>query len=150
MSEWFGTASAGMAEWNRHPASQPGRDWCSSRVNSRLAEAWQWPSEVVDDCRDAMPQDVEACFRKLADEWSRDVGNVSSIAALTSHPKYKEIIDLGWDVVPYLLSDLQQNKRFWFPALHEITKIRPFDPSDAGNSRRMTEAWVKWGQKRFT
>lgn len=144
MSEWDGSASTGTMEWRRHPASQAEREWCGRRGGTLLAEFWEWPV-VDDDCCD-----VGTCFVKLADEWSRDVGNASSISALTSHPKYQEIVKLGWDVVPYLLSDLQQNKRFWFPALYEITKIRPFDPSDAGNSRRMTEAWVKWGQRRFT
>ena len=91
---------------------------------------------------------VEARFRTLAKEWSRDVSNVSSVGVLTSHPKYKQIVRLGWDVVPFLLVDLQSNRGFWFTALNEITGIRPFDSSDAGNSRRMTEAWIKWGRRK--
>lgn len=91
---------------------------------------------------------TEAKFRKLANNWSSDVGNVSSVGVLTSHPTYQEIVRLGWDVVPFLLADLQQNRGFWFTALNEITGIRPFDPSDAGNSVRMTEAWIRWGKRK--
>jgi hypothetical protein len=92
--------------------------------------------------------DIEQHFRHLAEKWSAETGCVSSVSDLISHPSYQEIIKLGWDAVPYLLADLQKNKRFWFPALAAITKIRPFDPSDAGNGRRMTEAWVKWGRRK--
>jgi len=91
---------------------------------------------------------LEQRFRRLADEWSRQTSTVSSVNALVSHPKYREIIQLGWSVVPYLLRDLQSKGDFWFPALAEITGIRPFDPHDAGKSRRMTAAWIEWGKKK--
>jgi hypothetical protein len=87
-------------------------------------------------------------FHRLAAEWSREVQNVSSLTAMVAHPKYRQIVDLGWEVVPFLLTDLQRNKRFWLPALHEITEIQPFDSSDAGNSKRMMNAWIKWGKNK--
>ena len=55
---------------------------------------------------------------------------------------------MGWDVLPYLLSDLATRKRFWFPALAAITDLRPFDRKDSGNYKLMTEAWLKWGRLR--
>jgi hypothetical protein len=61
---------------------------------------------------------------------------------------YQEIIGLGWPAVPYLLNDLDRNKRFWFPALAAITGLRPFDSIDASNYRRMTEAWLRWGKRK--
>jgi hypothetical protein len=91
---------------------------------------------------------IEKRFRALAADWSANTSHISSVNDLILHPSYKEIIKLGWDVVPFLLIDLQQNKRFWFPALYAITKVRPFDPSDAGNGRRMTDAWVRWGKRK--
>jgi hypothetical protein len=91
---------------------------------------------------------VEARFRRLADDWSRDTIHISSVSDLINDRRYQEIIGLDWDVVPYLLKDLQQNKRFWFPALAAITGVRPFDSGDASNPRRMTQAWVKWGKRK--
>lgn len=91
---------------------------------------------------------VEARFRKLAEEWSREIGSASSVGVMTSHPKYREIVGLGWDVVPLLLSDLRAGRGFWFTALAEITGIRPFDPRDAGRSKRMSEAWIRWGKRK--
>ncbi len=111
------------------------------------------PEEDVVSMRDffgaaAPAANVEVRFHKLATEWLKAVGSVSSVEALTSHPKYREIVRLGWDVVPFLLADLQQGRGFWFTALNEITGIRPFDPSDAGKSKRMTEAWIIWGKRK--
>jgi hypothetical protein len=91
---------------------------------------------------------VESRFRQLATEWKNETGNVSSLTALIAHPKYREIVKLDWEVVPFLLRDLQDNHGFWFPALREITNITPFDPSDEGNSKRMTKAWIQWGKKK--
>ena len=102
--------------------------------------------ELAKSSRAAEP--LEQKFRRLAGEWSRDVGNVSSVSAMTSHPKYREIVKLGWDAVPLMLADLREKRGFWFSALHEITKIRPFDPSDAGNSKRMSDAWLSWGKNK--
>jgi hypothetical protein len=87
-------------------------------------------------------------FHQLAADWSNEVQNVSSLTAMAVHPKYRQIVGLGWDAVPLMLIDLQRNKRFWLPALHEITGIQPFDPGDAGNSKRMVNAWLRWGKNK--
>lgn len=113
------------------------------RVFSRLLNELT-PREVAV----ADPVTVADRFRQLADEWAREVASVSSVTAMTSHPKYQEIVKLGWDAVPLMLSDLQARKGYWFTALHQITGIRPFDPTEAGNTRRMAEAWVSWGKKK--
>lgn len=151
MSEWFGTASARLTEWDRHADYSPSliHDWCSNRFNSLLAEVWQWPAEVSDECCDPTTQEIEVCFKKFADEWSRDVQNVSSLTDMVLHPRYRQIINMKWDVVPFLLIDMQHNKRYWLPALTEITGIQPFDPKDAGNNKRMIEAWIKWGKHKY-
>jgi hypothetical protein len=90
--------------------------------------------------------DIATAFRTLADEWSARTQHISSNKDLITDPNYRQIVKLGWSVVPLLLKDMRDNKRFWFPALYEITNVRPFDPSDAGNGKRMLEAWMKWGR----
>lgn len=147
MAECFGAAPTSTAEWDRgYDDAEPVR-WHRDRFKSLLAKLWQEPSEVMDVC-DLTNDEVDECFRRLANEWEQEIQNVSSVLVLTSHPNYREIVRLGWRVVPYLLRDLQTNRRFWFPALHEITGISPFDRSDAGDSERMLEAWVKWGKRK--
>lgn len=118
-------------------------------LDSVLQENWEMPSTVaLVSAAPAPVTDIEAQFNELAAMWSKRTKHVSSATDLVSDPAYQGIIDLGWEVVPYLLVDLQKNKRFWFPALHAITNIRPFDPRDAGNSRRMTDAWIRWGKRK--
>jgi hypothetical protein len=105
---------------------------------------------VASKQRMSVPDDLptEQRFQKLAGEWSRDTWHISSPKDLTNHPKYRQVIDLGWDVVPSLLRELHRTDRFWFTALSEITHLRPFDPKDAGNVKRMTDAWLDWGRKK--
>jgi hypothetical protein len=85
-------------------------------------------------------------FARLANKWSSDTDHISSVTDLINDSSYQQIIDMGMDVVPHLLNDLDRNKRFWFPALAAITGLRPFDPKDMGNYRLMTEAWLRWGR----
>ena len=142
----FGTAPARTAEWDSSFGTGI-RLERGSRFKSMLAEVWQQP-DTEDECYESTTDKVESCFNKLADQWERETQSVSSVPALISHPSYQRIIKLGWGVVPFLLRDLQVNRRFWFPALYEITRIRPFDRSDAGDSERMLQAWVKWGKRK--
>jgi hypothetical protein len=97
---------------------------------------------------DLNPQSLADKFKELADEWSRETGHISSASDLINNTRYQQIISLGWPVIPYLLNDLKRNKRFWFPALAEITGLRPFDPRDASNYRHMTDAWLRWGRRK--
>jgi hypothetical protein len=139
-SDWYEPESA--LEWRK--AQRP-----RNNVEGKLALIDEIVSKALVTTRtDSAEVPVEARFRELANEWSSEVSNVSSVGVLTSHPKYQEIVRLGWGVVPFLLADLQQDRGFWFTALNEITGIRPFDPSDAGKTKRMTEAWVNWGKRK--
>ena len=123
MAECFGTAPARTAEWDRR-YDTGFRLERGSRFKSLLAEVWQKPDEE-DACPPRTSQEVENCFKRLADEWSRNTMHISSSSDLINDKSYRDIIDMGWDVVPYLLIDLQQNKRSWFPALAEITRLAP-------------------------
>ncbi len=135
-----------IQEWFPVATQQP--RWEARRSNPSLDDMWERPIEEAEVVVFEPDLSVEERFLRLATDWSEHTRHVSSINDLTSYPSYQRIINLGWDVVPLLLVDLQQNKRFWFPALYAITKVRPFDPSDAGNGKRMTDAWVKWGKRK--
>ncbi|SRR6266481_3596303 len=125
-------------------------DWSYSPKHGvdEIKTMWEIPRRERGFVSALIEPDIQTCFNNLAEEWSEATWHVSSIEDLTSHPNYRKIVELGWDAVPFLLRDLQQSHRFWFPALGEITKLRPFDPKDAGNIQRMTEAWISWGKKK--
>jgi len=132
--------------WEWLPASET--RWDHRRFNRHLEEMWERPVKETQVVMLQPPAPLRDRFIQLASDWSKDTAHISSVSDLTTHPSYQKIIQLGWDVVPLLLADIQTNRRFWFPALNAITNVRPFDPGDAGNNRRMTEAWIKWGQRK--
>jgi hypothetical protein len=90
---------------------------------------------------------IEARFLRLASEWERATGHLSSMKAASEHPAYQEIISLGPDVVPLLLRDLKENERHWFIALRTITGANPIPKSAAGNIPKMIEAWLTWARE---
>jgi len=133
--EWNPTHGRQVHWWDRE-----------KEFKKSLAEKWIYPRVQIADT--SADESIEARFGRLADDWSRETCHISSLSDLVKNPRYQQIISLGWPVVPYLLSDLESNKRFWFPALASITGLRPFDPKDACNYRQMTDAWLRWGKRK--
>lgn len=64
------------------------------------------------------------------------------------HPSYLAIIGLGKEALPFILKDLQRETNHWFTALRAISKVEssPVRSEDAGNLKKMREAWLKWGK----
>jgi hypothetical protein len=89
---------------------------------------------------------VEQKLRRLEIQWQADTQFLSDAGRIVNHPAFQQIIALGKDVVPYLLRDLQARPSLWVWALPEITCENPVPASDAGNIRKMSDAWLKWGQ----
>jgi hypothetical protein len=129
-----------------HPAPEkPYPDWCPLKTPGRV---FMDSSLVAVEQAKPIDRTVENRFHRLAGEWALEVRTISSLSAMVENEKYRQIVSMGWDAVPFLLHDLQQNNGFWFTALSEITKIRPFDPRDAGNRKKMAEAWIQWGKRK--
>jgi hypothetical protein len=96
---------------------------------------------------DPAAETLEQKFNRLADAWQSGVAHLSSSSKRDNHPAYQEIIALGQPVVPLLLRDLERTSRHWFTALATITKAQPVAAEDAGNIRKMAQAWLDWGKK---
>jgi hypothetical protein len=99
------------------------------------------PTPVLSD------DELRRRFTQLADEWEQAVAYLSDSALREAHPAYRAIIALGPAVVPLLLADLERTHRHWFAALAQLTGANPVPPEDAGRSRRMVEAWARWGRE---
>ncbi len=89
---------------------------------------------------------IEDRFRRLSALWEGAAGHRSSMTAASDHPAYREIINLGPEVVPLLLRDLEENETHWFIALRRITGVNPIPASAAGNIPQMVEAWLRWAR----
>jgi hypothetical protein len=95
----------------------------------------------------AVGQGVEREFRYHSETWLRETAHISSATELVLHPSYQRIIGLGPAVLPLLLRDLVLEPQDWFWALNAITGENPVPLEDAGDVRRMTEAWIRWGRE---
>jgi hypothetical protein len=92
------------------------------------------------------PETLEQRFNRLANEWDDATAYLSSMDEASRHPAYQEIIRMGKDVLPYVLRDLEATHRHWFIALKQITGANPIPPADAGNVRKMADAWLRWAK----
>jgi hypothetical protein len=92
-------------------------------------------------------QERERRFGDLVTVWKRERGPYSSSAQLAEHPAYQEIIGMGPEVVPLLLSELERVPDHWFRALHALTGADPVSPECSGKIRAMADAWLCWGRE---
>jgi hypothetical protein len=126
------------------------------------AESWTDTEESVGELRSQLkfvdlwvvlsgePDDevspLARIFKQHAEKWEREVAHLSSTTKRVMHPSYQSIIGMGPAVVPLLLRDLQETHRHWFWALNYITGENPVSPNTAGDIRKMSDAWLKWGR----
>jgi hypothetical protein len=90
---------------------------------------------------------IEQRLRRLEAAWEADTRYLSDAHRIIEHPAFQEIIGLGDAVVPLLLRDLEKGPRLWVWALPRITGANPVAPSDGGNIRKMSDAWLRWGRE---
>jgi hypothetical protein len=96
----------------------------------------------------APPRELRERFQRLAAEWKGQSRYFSNTAQIAMLPSYQRIIGMGLPAVPLILEELQREPNQWFWALEAITEANPVPPEDAGNVRRMAEAWLEWGKDR--
>ncbi len=89
---------------------------------------------------------IEERFRRLETQWGAETGHLSSSSKIIGHPAFREIIDMGQAVVPFMLRDLEQKPRLWVWALPEITGDDPVPVADRGDIVKMTAAWLHWAK----
>jgi len=93
-----------------------------------------------------IPPDIVDKFYALASDWEKDVAGLSSTAQMSQHPAYQEIISMGTQIVPLLLSELKRNPLYWLSALSAITGENSIQPEQRGRVKQMASAWVDWGR----
>jgi hypothetical protein len=89
----------------------------------------------------------ESELLSLFAQWMDGVGPVSDTREILSHPAYKRIVEMGKPAVPLILRRLRREPSLLAWALFDITGTNPVRPSDYGNIKKITKAWLKWGKK---
>ena len=91
---------------------------------------------------------VKTQFEILKEKWISEIQYSSNPIEITSNKYYKEITDMRFAVVPYLLEDMKKNYTHWFKALRDITGgIDPIKKEHYGNVPAMVNDWLDWYKK---
>jgi hypothetical protein len=98
--------------------------------------------------RSARQDGTTAVFNALAERWRNETAHLSALPQILMHPAYQQIIAMGDAVVPLILQWMRNRPGYWFWALEMITRENPVPAADAGNIRRMKQAWLNWGEQR--
>ena len=99
-----------------------------------------------DDVHDVL----ETEFRRLADQWYRETGGMSSVSQKAAHPAYQTIMAKGRSVIPLILRELRTTEPDdWFYALHFLTEgAMPIRSDHEGDALAMAGDWLSWGRTR--
>jgi len=91
---------------------------------------------------------AEQRFRRYEKKWKEETQFTSSLSDKYLHESYASIIGMGPVAIPFILSSLRRSPTDWFYALRAITSANPVADADAGDMKKMTAAWLKWGRER--
>ena len=125
----------------------------SASVKSLLSDKpLAWPNRtrpLADKTASELPESARERFSRLAQEWRKQSGFMSSSTDMTLVPAYQHIIGMGSVAVPLMLRQLRDdpNPAHWFSALEAITEANPVPDECRGNIKAMAEAWVQWGKR---
>lgn len=90
---------------------------------------------------------IEETFRELCSKWREETEYLSSPYEIAMNDSYQQIIGLGEAAVSLILQDLAETYDHWFWALKAITRQNPASDHDAGDVRKIAEAWISWGKQ---
>jgi len=86
-------------------------------------------------------------FSELATRWQEETAVLSSATEITSHPVYRQIIELGPRVLPLIFEELEREPAMWFAALRELTGENPVPDEERGRVQLMRATWLAWGKQ---
>lgn len=81
---------------------------------------------------------------RLAAQWRKETGHLSSIERKAIHPAYQTIIATGRRGVPYVLRELKQRGGQWFWALHFMSGGVDF--GEVSGMDELRNRWLAWGR----
>ena len=86
---------------------------------------------------EAEPDDREL-FSRYFEEWQRDTRFLSSVTAITSHPAFTGIVNMGGNAVPFILEEIERQPSNLVWALNAIFHKK------IGQGTTVTEACKLW------
>ena len=94
---------------------------------------------VVAFLMDTMEEgDDRQLFSKYHDEWQHDTKFLSSVSAITAHPAFSQIVNMGGNAVPFIIEEIERKPSNLVWALNAIFHKK------IGNGETVTEACKLW------
>lgn len=84
-------------------------------------------------------------FRDALETWRAETGFSSLLEDKRAHSAYRRIVNMGEDIIPLILQEIQTRPGLIFMALHDITGQDPIAPEHRGRVGEMIRDWLKWG-----
>ena len=93
---------------------------------------------------------IKSAFQELRDKWRDETSIHSSVSLIYGNTHYKQIINLGPEIIPLIFEDMTSDKPsgFWFGALEALTGYKMEYPDDEiGKIALMNQRWINWGRQ---
>lgn len=134
-------------------STEPARITMWERASSTAGVATQWidmTASMSDVCysRVVDPEDVidRALFEELADRWEDETGHFSSPLRKTKHPCFADMLQIGDNIIPWVMKRLKARTVFWYLILERIGSDPPRIDA-AGDMNKLRRLWLEWGRK---
>lgn len=83
-------------------------------------------------------QDDQLLFESYLEKWRRETQYLSSVTAITSHPSFLQIVNMGGNAVPFILNEIERKPSNLVWALNAIFHKK------IGDGVTVTEACRLW------
>jgi hypothetical protein len=90
---------------------------------------------------------IKSVFYNLYEKWEEEIKYQSSTDAIANNPFFNKIVNLGKDVIPYIIEVLRDTPGFLIIALHKITGVNPVKPENRGYIKKMSDDWIAWWEQ---
>lgn len=87
-----------------------------------------------------------ARFEELADRWEDETGHFSSPLRKTKHPCFADMLQIGGNIIPWVMKRLRARTVFWYLILERIGSDPPRIDA-AGDMNKLRRLWLEWGRK---
>ena len=83
-------------------------------------------------------------FKILSDNVINECYVTSSPTKIMANTSFKNIVEMGKDIVGLLIEDLEKNPNYWIPALYLILETNPIKKENEGVVSGMISDWKNW------
>jgi len=92
-------------------------------------------------------QQLKEKFEYYRNLWITETMFSSNVSEITNNSAYRSIINLGYEVIPFILEDLKKSENHWFYALERLTGHNPITPEHRGIVNLMKADWLNWAEE---